>query len=76
MAEAVSAVATAESAREAKQVRTVIWVMSLALVGLLFDGYDLVPLHRGLDGLKFNGGLGGRRARPESRCCARRPGSA
>jgi len=42
MAEAVSALAMAESAREAKQVRTVIWVMSLALVGLLFDGYDLV----------------------------------
>ncbi|MFY9971628.1 MAG: MFS transporter [Roseiarcus sp.] len=42
MAEAVSAVAIAESAREAKQVRTVVWVMSLALVGLLFDGYDLV----------------------------------
>jgi AAHS family benzoate transporter-like MFS transporter len=42
MAEAVSAVAMAGSAREAKQVRTVVWVMSLALVGLLFDGYDLV----------------------------------
>jgi MFS transporter, AAHS family, benzoate transport protein len=42
MAEAVSALAVAESAREAKQVRTVLWVMSLALVGLLFDGYDLV----------------------------------
>ena len=42
MAEAVSAVAMANSAREAKQVRTVVWVMSLALVGLLFDGYDLV----------------------------------
>ena len=42
MAEAVSAVTMADSAREAKQVRTVIWVMSLALVGLLFDGYDLV----------------------------------
>ena len=26
----------------------------------------LVPLHRGFDGLKFNGGLGGPRARPES----------
>ena len=42
MAEAVSAVAMADSAREAKQVRTVVWVMSLARVGLLFDGYDLV----------------------------------
>jgi AAHS family benzoate transporter-like MFS transporter len=52
MAEAVSAVATAESAREAKQVRTVIWVMSLALVGLLFDGYDLARImHRGLAGV-------------------------
>ena len=42
MAEAVMAVAMADSAREAKQMRTVVWVMSLALVGLLFDGYDLV----------------------------------
>jgi hypothetical protein len=37
---------------------------------------ELVPLHRGLDGFKLNGGLGGPRARPESQCCARRPGSA
>jgi hypothetical protein len=37
---------------------------------------DLVPLHRGLDGFKLNGGLGGPRARPESQCCTRRPGSA
>jgi DNA-binding HxlR family transcriptional regulator len=36
----------------------------------------LVPLHRGFDGFKVNGGLGGPRARPESQCCARRPGSA
>ena len=36
----------------------------------------LVPLHRGLDGFKLNGGLGGPWARPESQCCARRPGSA
>lgn len=28
--------------REAKQLRTVIWVVSLALIGLVFDGYDLV----------------------------------
>jgi AAHS family benzoate transporter-like MFS transporter len=42
MAEAVSAVAMANAARDAKQMRTVIWVMSLAFVGLLFDGYDLV----------------------------------
>jgi AAHS family benzoate transporter-like MFS transporter len=42
MAEAVSAVAMADSAREAKQMRTLVWVMSLAFVGLLFDGYDLV----------------------------------
>ncbi len=42
MAEALSAAARADSAREAKQTRTVVWVMSLALVGLLFDGYDLV----------------------------------
>jgi hypothetical protein len=37
---------------------------------------ELVPLHRGLDGFKLKGGLGGPRARPESQCCARRPGSA
>jgi AAHS family benzoate transporter-like MFS transporter len=42
MAEAVSAVAMADSARDAKQMRTVVWVMGLALFGLLFDGYDLV----------------------------------
>ena len=39
-------------------------------------GSLLVPLHRGFDGLKFNGGLGGPPSRPEARCCARRPGSA
>ena len=39
-------------------------------------GGILVRLHRGFDGLRFNGGLGGPRARPESQCCARRPGSA
>jgi hypothetical protein len=40
------------------------------------DVFGLVPLHRGFDGFKVNGGLGGPRARPESQCCARRPGSA
>jgi hypothetical protein len=35
MTEAVSAVAMADSASDAKQVRTVVWVMSLTLVGLL-----------------------------------------
>lgn len=40
MTEAVTA--AAESARDAKQMRTVVWVISLAFVGLLFDGYDLV----------------------------------
>src|ERR1700674_5639561 len=44
-----------------------------AWVKILQD--HLVPLHRGFDGSKFNGGLGGPRARPESQCCARRPGS-
>jgi quinoprotein glucose dehydrogenase len=39
-------------------------------------GDKLVPLHRGFDGFKFNGGLGGPRARPGARCCVRRPGSA
>jgi hypothetical protein len=33
-----------------------------------------LPLHRGLDGFKLNGGLGGPWARPESQCCARRRG--
>jgi AAHS family benzoate transporter-like MFS transporter len=42
MAEAMTAAALADSTREAKQIRTIVWVMSLALVGLLFDGYDLV----------------------------------
>ena len=42
MSEAVSAIAMADPIREAKQMRTIVWVMSLALVGLLFDGYDLV----------------------------------
>lgn len=42
MVDATSVVDTTESAREARRMRTVIWVMSLALVGLLFDGYDLV----------------------------------
>jgi len=28
--------------REAKQMRTVLWVVGLSLVGLIFDGYDLV----------------------------------
>ncbi|MBS0545844.1 MAG: MFS transporter [Proteobacteria bacterium] len=34
--------AAADPAREAKQMRTVVWVVALALVGLIFDGYDLV----------------------------------
>ncbi|KMO15717.1 MFS transporter [Methylobacterium platani] len=34
--------ATPDPGREAKQFRTILWVMSLALVGLIFDGYDLV----------------------------------
>ena len=44
-------------------------VISAAVAGL-------VPLHRGFDGSKFNGGRGGPRARPESQCCGRRSGSA
>ena len=36
---------------------------SLRYWALLTD--QLVPLHRGLDGFKFNGGLGGPRARPD-----------
>ena len=28
--------------RQAKQMRTVVWVVTLAMVGLIFDGYDLV----------------------------------
>ncbi|WP_061136086.1 MFS transporter [Caballeronia fortuita] len=31
-----------EAEREAKHLRTVIWIVALALFGLIFDGYDLV----------------------------------
>lgn len=34
--------AASDPVREAKQMRTVVWVVALALVGLIFDGYDLV----------------------------------
>ena len=34
--------AATDPVREAKQMRTVVWVVALALVGLIFDGYDLV----------------------------------
>ena len=34
--------ATNDSALEARRLRTVIWVVALATVGLVFDGYDLV----------------------------------
>lgn len=34
--------AVSDPQREAKQMRTVLWVVGLALVGLIFDGYDLV----------------------------------
>src|SRR3989442_1447309 len=34
--------ATAESGRHAQRQRTVVWVVALATVGLIFDGYDLV----------------------------------
>lgn len=34
--------AAIDPVREAKQMRTVVWVVALALVGLIFDGYDLV----------------------------------
>ncbi len=34
--------AAGDPAREARQMRTVVWVVGLALVGLIFDGYDLV----------------------------------
>lgn len=33
---------TATAEQEAKRMRTVVWVVSLATVGLIFDGYDLV----------------------------------
>src|SRR5919205_1278150 len=42
MFDTVAAAGTAASARQAKQRSTVMWVMGLTLVGLLFDGYDLV----------------------------------
>jgi MFS transporter, AAHS family, benzoate transport protein len=33
---------TSSSALEAKRFRTLVWIVSLATVGLMFDGYDLV----------------------------------
>ena len=33
---------TGSSASEAKRLRTLVWIVSLATVGLMFDGYDLV----------------------------------
>jgi AAHS family benzoate transporter-like MFS transporter len=33
---------TNEQAREARRLRTVIWIVALATLGLIFDGYDLV----------------------------------
>src|SRR3974390_1203387 len=30
------------SASEAKRLRTLVWIVSIATVGLMFDGYDLV----------------------------------
>jgi MFS transporter, AAHS family, benzoate transport protein len=33
---------TSSSASEAKRFRTLVWIVSLATVGLMFDGYDLV----------------------------------
>jgi MFS transporter, AAHS family, benzoate transport protein len=32
----------AASQAEAKRFRTLVWIVSLATVGLMFDGYDLV----------------------------------
>ncbi|ACA21115.1 major facilitator superfamily MFS_1 [Methylobacterium sp. 4-46] len=42
MIASVSASGVISPSREVKQFRTVVWVVSLALVGLVFDGYDLV----------------------------------
>ncbi len=33
---------TADSTRDGRRMRTVVWVVALATVGLVFDGYDLV----------------------------------
>ena len=33
---------TTESGLDARRMRTVMWVVALATVGLVFDGYDLV----------------------------------
>ena len=33
---------TSSSASEAKRLRTLVWIVSLATVGLMFEGYDLV----------------------------------
>jgi len=32
---------TSTSASEVKRLRTLVWIVSLATVGLMFDGYDL-----------------------------------
>jgi len=42
MAAFMSVGGATDPVREAKQMRTVVWVVALATVGLLFDGYDLV----------------------------------
>ena len=42
MVASVGAIGATDPVREARQFRTVAWVVSLALVGLVFDGYDLV----------------------------------
>lgn len=42
MAASMSLTDADTSARQSKQFRTVAWVVSLALIGLIFDGYDLV----------------------------------
>lgn len=33
---------TSDAARDTQRLRTVVWVVALATVGLVFDGYDLV----------------------------------
>ncbi len=37
-----SSTSTSDTAQQARRLRTVLWVVSLATVGLVFDGYDLV----------------------------------
>ena len=42
MSEGTRMSVTNDAAREARRLRTVAWIVALATLGLIFDGYDLV----------------------------------